>query len=125
MLGSIAAIVWTKKKIAAVLAVLAGGVTGGVAVVRREPPPPPPPPPVAERPEPRPVAVEREEPPVKRKERMRRVRTGDTLWEIAERQTGGDASDSKVARRVRVLARLNELPDPDLIPAGGRLRLRS
>jgi nucleoid-associated protein YgaU len=50
------------------------------------------------------------------------VRAGDTLWGIAERRVGGEASDASVAREVARLASLNDLSDPDLIYAGQRLR---
>jgi nucleoid-associated protein YgaU len=50
------------------------------------------------------------------------VRTGDTLWSIAERRLADGAPAAKVADEVARLASLNRLADPDLILAGQRLR---
>jgi nucleoid-associated protein YgaU len=52
------------------------------------------------------------------------VRSGDTLWSIAERHLGEDASSTRVAREVGRLVALNtaSLADPDLIFPGQRLK---
>jgi nucleoid-associated protein YgaU len=50
------------------------------------------------------------------------VRSGDTLWAIAERRVGARAPAASVAREVARLSSLNALSDPDLIFAGQRLR---
>lgn len=130
--------VWTKKKIAALLALLAGGVTGGVVATRGGDEPAQRPaeqrtqaeapaaeePPEPEQAEPEPARKER---PRRRREapRVRAIRSGDTLWEIASDQLGSKAPDRSVARRVNRLATLNDLQDPDLIVAGRKLRVRA
>jgi Tfp pilus assembly protein FimV len=145
---------WTKRKVAAALAVLAAGVTGGVFATRDGSDQPAPrraegttqraaePAPTttraqesAEAEEPEPEGDrESREPPSRRRtastpdasgRRIRTLRPGDTLWEIAGAQLGRDATNARIARRVRYLARLNELDDPDLILAGEELRLRA
>ncbi|MFB9314051.1 LysM peptidoglycan-binding domain-containing protein [Nocardioides plantarum] len=53
------------------------------------------------------------------------VRPGDSLWRIAERLLGADASAAEVATATRTLHDLNRAaigPDPDLIHPGLRLR---
>lgn len=56
------------------------------------------------------------------------VRSGDTLWAVAEARltrAGTPPSDAEVVRHVRALHRLNRaaVPDPDLIHPGQLLRL--
>jgi len=55
------------------------------------------------------------------------VRSGDSLWSIAAALRGPDSSSGTVAREVRRLWRLNRerigTGNPDLLPAGVRLRL--
>jgi len=56
------------------------------------------------------------------------VEAGDSLWSIAKRLLGPDASPGRLAREVSRLWTLNEdrigTGDPDLLMAGTRLRLR-
>ncbi len=146
---------WTKRKVAAVLALLATGITGGVVVTRdgsdrpaerraertTRPAPQGAPattraqePAQAEQPGPerrRASSRQRRSPRRsastgrRRPGSVRTLRPGDTLWEIAGSQLPPGASDARIARRVRYLAQLNRLEDPDLILAGERLRLRA
>jgi nucleoid-associated protein YgaU len=53
------------------------------------------------------------------------VRSGDSLWSIAERRVGDDASSSRIAREVGRLVALNasSLADPDLIFPGQHLKI--
>jgi nucleoid-associated protein YgaU len=55
------------------------------------------------------------------------VRSGETLWSIAQRSLGSQASDTQVWDQVQRLWRLNadRIPsgDPDLILPGLRLRV--
>jgi nucleoid-associated protein YgaU len=57
-----------------------------------------------------------------------RVREGDSLWTIARRVLGSDASNGQVAREVNRLWRLNEerigTGDPSLLNVGTLLKLR-
>ncbi len=56
------------------------------------------------------------------------MRPGDSLWSIAKRSLGGDASNAAIARMVDHIWNLNSASigsgDPDLITPGTRLRLR-
>jgi LysM domain len=56
------------------------------------------------------------------------VRDGDSLWSIAQRLLGGDASNRQIAREVSRLWRLNEerigTGDPSLLRIGTVLKLR-
>jgi nucleoid-associated protein YgaU len=56
-----------------------------------------------------------------------RVQAGDSLWRIAARRLGGDASDAQTAREVNRLWQLNQQQigtgDPDLIFPGQTLRM--
>jgi hypothetical protein len=56
------------------------------------------------------------------------VQPGDSLWSIAKRLLGHDASPARIAREVNRLWSLNEARiatgDPDLLMVGTRLRLR-
>jgi Tfp pilus assembly protein FimV len=69
----------------------------------------------AETPEPRPAASER----------VHTVRSGESLWSIAEDLLGPGASTAEIARAVERLWKLNAerigSGDPDLIVAGERL----
>lgn len=61
-------------------------------------------------------------------ERVHVVRPGESLWAIAERGLGPDASDGEIAQEVNRLWELNDTEviktgDPDLILPGQRLRL--
>ena len=56
--------------------------------------------------------------------RIYRIRRGDTLWAISERNLGSDPSNTAIANRVLVVARINDIENPDLIYAGDTLRLR-
>jgi hypothetical protein len=61
-------------------------------------------------------------------DRVHEVRTGESLWSIANDALGGDARPARVAREVDRLWRLNQARigtgDPDLLAIGTRLRLR-
>lgn len=57
--------------------------------------------------------------------RTYKIRQGDNLWVISERQLGDNATDTQIANRVVRIARINELRDPDLILADETLRLRA
>jgi hypothetical protein len=56
------------------------------------------------------------------------VRPGDSLWSIAQRLLGADASNGRIAREVNRLWQLNSeriaTGDPDLLHVGTELRLR-
>ena len=56
------------------------------------------------------------------------VQSGDSLWSIAKRLLGRDASSARIAREVHRLWSLNEARiatgDPDLLRVGTELRLR-
>lgn len=56
------------------------------------------------------------------------VQPGDSLWEIASAVLGTNASPAAIAKEVRRIWRLNKTRigtgDPNLVPAGVRLRLR-
>jgi nucleoid-associated protein YgaU len=56
------------------------------------------------------------------------VRPGDSLWSIARRLLGPDASAGRIAREVNRLWELNReriaTGDPDLLMVGTKLRLR-
>jgi hypothetical protein len=69
-----------------------------------------------------------EEAPLPRDARMYVVRPGDSLWSIAKRLLGRDASVAAIAREVARLWEMNAdriaTGDPDLLPVSTRLRLR-
>jgi LysM domain len=66
--------------------------------------------------------------PLDRNARSYVVQPGDSLWSIAKRLLGGDASAGRVAREVNRLWSLNRsriaTGDPDLLMVGTRLELR-
>jgi hypothetical protein len=67
-------------------------------------------------------------PPLRRGARFHVVRPGESLWAIARRLVGPDASMARIAREVHRLWELNEdriaTGDPDLLMVGTKLRLR-
>lgn len=58
--------------------------------------------------------------------RIYTVKPGESLWQIAERLLGQDATVAGVARRVKHLSSINSgrFNDPDLLRTGQKLRLR-
>jgi nucleoid-associated protein YgaU len=68
------------------------------------------------------------QPSLPEKARSHVVEAGDSLWSIARRLLGRDASPGRIAREVNRLWELNEdrigTGDPDLLMVGTRLRLR-
>ena len=70
----------------------------------------------------------REPPPLARHSRTYVVQPGDSLWSIAKRLVGRDASAGLIAREVNRLWTLNRsriaTGDPDLLIVGTRLELR-
>jgi LysM domain len=75
---------------------------------------------------PSPAAVD--EPPLRAGSRFHVVQPGDSLWSIAKRLLGPDASPGRIAREVDRLWTLNRsriaTGDPDLLMAGTRIALR-
>jgi nucleoid-associated protein YgaU len=67
-------------------------------------------------------------PPLSTNDRAYMVRPGDSLWSIARRLLGSDASPARIAREVNRLWELNKdrigTGDPDLLKVGTRLTLR-
>lgn len=87
------------------------------------------PPPVADAPASaptQPAAAQDPEPPIDGRTHL--VRPGDSLWSIAKRVLGPDASAAQIARKVHRLWTLNAdrigTGDPDLLMVGTELRLR-
>jgi resuscitation-promoting factor RpfA len=72
--------------------------------------------------------TERENGPSLRNAARYVVQPGDSLWSIAQRLIGAEASPAKIAREVHRLWSLNEeriaTGDPDLLMVGTSLRLR-
>lgn len=51
------------------------------------------------------------------------LQPGDSLWEVAERMLGAEATDTQIANKVHDIAALNNIGNPDLVLAGQDIRL--
>jgi len=69
---------------------------------------------------------ERDRREIRDQPRIHTVKRGESLWRIAERLLGEDATVAAVARRVKHLSSINagRFADPDLLRTGQKLRLR-
>jgi nucleoid-associated protein YgaU len=68
------------------------------------------------------------QPPLPENARSHVVEPGESLWSIARRLLGSDATPARIAREVNRLWELNKdrigTGDPDLLMVGAKLRLR-